>query len=79
MSTRSTPRPGVDNLAYRSQGQLADGFTAILAGCQALLRPGGHVVVTAGPYRHHAVQGLMFACSLLYRLDEEAASLEADA
>jgi hypothetical protein len=41
----------VDNLAYRSHGQLADGFTAILAGCRALLRPGGHVVVTARPYR----------------------------
>ncbi|MEV0396483.1 TRM11 family SAM-dependent methyltransferase [Polymorphospora rubra] len=44
---------GGDNLAYRSHGQLADGFTAILAGCRQLLRPGGHVVVTARPYRRH--------------------------
>ncbi|GLH99920.1 hypothetical protein [Phytohabitans aurantiacus] len=29
--------------------------------------------------RRNAVQGLMLACSLLYRLDEEAASVEADA
>lgn len=29
--------------------------------------------------RRNAVQGLMLACSLLYRLDEEAASLEAEA
>ncbi|WP_329007575.1 DNA methyltransferase [Micromonospora rifamycinica] len=42
-----------DNLAYRSHGQLADGFTAILAGCRQLLRPGGHVIVTARPYRRH--------------------------
>ncbi|MEV7231257.1 DNA methyltransferase [Polymorphospora sp. NPDC051019] len=42
-----------DNLAYRNHGQLADGFTAILAGCRRLLRPGGHVVVTARPYRRH--------------------------
>ncbi|WP_306839721.1 TRM11 family SAM-dependent methyltransferase [Catenuloplanes nepalensis] len=42
---------GADNLAYRSHGELADGFTQILAGCLPLLRPGGHVVVTARPYR----------------------------
>ncbi|MFV2099456.1 TRM11 family SAM-dependent methyltransferase [Micromonospora sp. LOL_024] len=42
-----------DNLAYRSHNELADGFTAILAGCVQLLRPGGHVVVTARPYRRH--------------------------
>ncbi|MDI5937669.1 MULTISPECIES: TRM11 family methyltransferase [unclassified Micromonospora] len=42
-----------DNLAYRSHHELADGFTAILAGCRQLLRPGGHVVVTARPYRRH--------------------------
>ncbi|MBM7079341.1 TRM11 family SAM-dependent methyltransferase [Micromonospora humida] len=42
-----------DNLAYRTPGQLADGFTAILAGCRQLLRPGGHVIVTARPYRRH--------------------------
>ncbi|MEU7616578.1 DNA methyltransferase [Micromonospora rifamycinica] len=42
-----------DNLAYRSHGELADGFTTILAGCRQLLRPGGHVIVTARPYRRH--------------------------
>ena len=44
---------GGDNLAYRSHHELADGFTRILAGCRTLLRPGGHVVVTARPYRRH--------------------------
>jgi len=44
---------GMDNLAYRRHGELADGFTEILAGCLPLLRPGGHVVVTARPYRCH--------------------------
>ncbi|WBB53895.1 DNA methyltransferase [Verrucosispora sp. WMMD573] len=43
----------VSNLAYRSHGELADGFTEILAGCRAVLRPGGHAVVTARPYRRH--------------------------
>jgi len=44
---------GADNLAYRGHDELADGFTQILAGCLPLLRPGGHVVVTARPYRRH--------------------------
>lgn len=39
------------NLAYRRPDALAAGFTGILTGCAALLRPGGHVVVTARPYR----------------------------
>ena len=39
------------NLAHRDLPGLADGFTRILAGCAALLQPGGHVVVTARPYR----------------------------
>jgi hypothetical protein len=43
----------VDNLAYRSHAELADGFTLILAGCLPLLRTGGHVVITARPYRRH--------------------------
>jgi tRNA G10 N-methylase Trm11 len=41
------------NLAHVSHDQLASGFTQILAGCVPLLRPGGHVVVTARPYRRH--------------------------
>ena len=44
---------GADNLAYRSHEELADAFATILTGCRALLRPGGHVVVTARPYRRH--------------------------
>jgi hypothetical protein len=44
---------GADNLAYRSLEELADAFAAILGGCRTLLRPGGHVVVTARPYRRH--------------------------
>lgn len=57
-----------DNLAYRSHGELADGFTAILAGCRALLRPGGHVVVTARPYRRHGelidIPGMVVAAGI---------------
>jgi hypothetical protein len=46
-------RYGTDagNLAYTAHRDLADGFTQILTGCAALLRPGGHVAVTARPYR----------------------------
>ncbi|GAB1641545.1 TRM11 family SAM-dependent methyltransferase [Krasilnikovia sp. MM14-A1259] len=42
-----------DNLAYRDHDTLAAGFTEILAGCRAVLRPGGHVAITARPYRRH--------------------------
>ncbi|WP_425280216.1 TRM11 family SAM-dependent methyltransferase [Micromonospora orduensis] len=59
---------GTDNLAYRSHGELADGFTAILAGCRTLLRPGGHVVVTARPYRRHGelidIPGMVVAAGI---------------
>jgi len=41
------------NLAYAGHDELAAGFTAILAGCREILRPGGVVVVTARPYRRH--------------------------
>jgi modification methylase len=41
------------NLAYRDLTGLADGFAQILAGCHALLKPGGVVVVTARPWRKH--------------------------
>jgi hypothetical protein len=41
-----------DNLAHRRHDELADGFTHILTGCAAILRPGGVVAVTARPYRH---------------------------
>ena len=41
------------NLASRGLDDLLTGFTQILAGCTALLRPGGTVVVTARPWRQH--------------------------
>jgi hypothetical protein len=40
-----------DNLAYLHPDDLAAGLTEILAGCAAALRPGGHILVTARPYR----------------------------
>jgi hypothetical protein len=42
---------GTDNLAYRDHDHLADGFTQILTGAAAVLRPGGLVAVTARAYR----------------------------
>jgi hypothetical protein len=64
---------GSDNLAYRNHDELAEGFTEILAGCRAVLRPGGHVVVTARPYRRHGelvdIPGMVVAAG-------EAAGLE---
>ncbi len=39
------------NLAHRNLTGLLDGFTAILAGCHTLLKPGGVLVVTARPWR----------------------------
>ena len=41
------------NLAHQGLDELLAGFTAILAGCAVLLRPGGLAVVTARPWRHH--------------------------
>ena len=41
------------NLAHQGLDELLAGFTAILAGCAALLRPGGLAVVTARPWRQH--------------------------
>ena len=39
------------NLAHQGLDELLAGFTAILAGCTTLLRPGGLAVVTARPWR----------------------------
>jgi hypothetical protein len=59
---------GGDNLAYRNHHELAAGFTQILTGCAALLRPGGHVVVTARPYRRHGelvdIPGMVIAAGI---------------
>jgi SAM-dependent methyltransferase len=41
------------NLAHHGLDDMLAGFTQILAGCRALLRPGGLMVVTARPWRHH--------------------------
>ncbi|MGO9784302.1 MAG: TRM11 family SAM-dependent methyltransferase [Streptosporangiaceae bacterium] len=41
------------NLAHHGLDDLLAGFTAILAGCKMLLRPGGVAVVTARPWRSH--------------------------
>jgi SAM-dependent methyltransferase len=40
------------NLAHTGPAGLADGITQILAGCAALLRPGGIAVITTRPWRH---------------------------
>jgi hypothetical protein len=40
-------------LAHRGLDGLIDGLTQVFTGCWQLLRPGGIVVVTARPWRHH--------------------------
>jgi SAM-dependent methyltransferase len=45
-----SPDPG--NLGRVTQAALLEALGGILAGCQALLRPGGLLVLTARPYRH---------------------------
>ncbi|MEU0558476.1 DNA methyltransferase [Dactylosporangium sp. NPDC006015] len=63
-------RYGADagNLAYAGHDELIDGFIQILTGCAALLRPGGHVAVTARPYRHRGelidIPGMVAAAGL---------------
>lgn len=42
------------NLANVGLGRLLSGFTKILAGAAEYLAPGGHVMVTARPWRQHA-------------------------
>ncbi|WP_040837207.1 TRM11 family SAM-dependent methyltransferase [Nocardia brevicatena] len=42
------------NLANVGLGRLLSGFTKILAGAVEYLAPGGHVVITARPWRQHA-------------------------
>ena len=61
-ASSASGRPGVQkrnhrygddsgNLARQSLENLMEGFTQILVGCRALLRPGGFLVITARPYR----------------------------
>ncbi|GAA1810830.1 hypothetical protein GCM10009682_35520 [Luedemannella flava] len=74
---------GIDagNLAYRSHTELADGFTQILTGAAAILRPGGIVAITARPYRRHGelidIPGMVVAAGTNagLRLHEECAAL----
>ncbi len=69
------------NLAYRPHDELAEGFTQILTGCAAILRPGGHVAITARPYRRHGelvdIPGMVVAAGINagLRLHEECAAL----
>ncbi|MEG8179298.1 site-specific DNA-methyltransferase [Nocardia terpenica] len=42
------------NLANVGLGRLLSGFTRVLTATTPLLRPGGHVVITARPWRQHA-------------------------
>ena len=42
------------NLANIGHHRLLSGFTKVLAGCAAFLRPGGHVAITVRPWREHA-------------------------
>ncbi|OXM60939.1 site-specific DNA-methyltransferase [Amycolatopsis vastitatis] len=42
------------NLANVGHHRLLAGFTRILAGCAAVLRPGGHVAITVRPWREYS-------------------------
>ena len=42
------------NLANVGHHRLLAGFTRILTGCAAVLRPGGHVAITVRPWREHS-------------------------
>jgi DNA methylase len=70
-----------DNLAYRDHDELADGFTQILTGVAAILRPDGIVAITARPYRRHGelvdIPGMVVAAGTNagLRLHEECAAL----
>jgi hypothetical protein len=75
-------RYGADraNLAYQEHAGLAEGFTQILTGAAAVLAPGGHVAVTARPYRRHGelidIPGMVIAAGTnagLQLIDRHAA------
>jgi hypothetical protein len=69
------------NLAYRGHDELAAGFTQILTGAAAILRPDGIVAITARPYRRHGelidIPGIAAAAGINagLRLHEECAAL----
>lgn len=52
--TTATPTLERGNLANIGHHRLLSGFTKILTGTVAYLRPGGHVVITVRPWREHA-------------------------
>ncbi|MBN1174990.1 MAG: site-specific DNA-methyltransferase [Micromonosporaceae bacterium] len=70
-----------DNLAHGTHAELMEGFTRILTGCVAVLRPGGIVAITARPYRRHGelidIPGMVAAAgtSAGLTLVEECAAL----
>ncbi|WP_280317080.1 TRM11 family SAM-dependent methyltransferase [Nocardia wallacei] len=57
------------NLANVGLGRLLSGFTKILTGAAEFLAPGGHVVITARPWRQHAelvpLPGHLITCGTL--------------
>ncbi|GAB2709548.1 TRM11 family SAM-dependent methyltransferase [Nocardia thraciensis] len=57
------------NLANVGLGRLLSGFTRILTGAAEFLAPGGHVVITARPWRQHAelvpLPGHLITCGTL--------------
>jgi modification methylase len=66
----NTYSPDPANLGRVPQPALLQALGAILGGCLALLRPGGLLVLTARPYRHH--QRLVDLPGLLSRVAEQA-------
>ncbi|OXM43776.1 TRM11 family SAM-dependent methyltransferase [Amycolatopsis alba] len=56
------------NLANVGHHRLLAGFTRILTGCAAVLRPGGHIAITARPWREHSelidLPSQIIACGL---------------
>ncbi len=50
---RYAPQARGANLAYQSEHRMLASLTRILRGCATLLAPGGHVVITARPWREH--------------------------
>jgi SAM-dependent methyltransferase len=53
--TYAPARTGSANLAHAHLPDLLAGFTTILTECARLLRPGGHAVITARPWRRNGV------------------------
>ncbi|MBB5856446.1 TRM11 family SAM-dependent methyltransferase [Amycolatopsis umgeniensis] len=56
------------NLANVGHHRLLAGFTRVLTGCAAVLRPGGHIAITVRPWREHSelidLPSQIIACGL---------------